>query len=80
MPTFQKQPGYLNLKKKDLFMLVQSKGSTRADHKDGLCIQQRRGGKETLVQWSNGDQRWIPTHDISGNVVLVGGSSEYVED
>ncbi len=52
-------------------MFVQSKATSHFDHKDGLCIEQRRAGKETLVQWSNGDQRWYHTSDLDGTVVLV---------
>ena len=56
-------------------MFVQSHSTTRQDHKNGLCVAQRRGGKETLVQWQNGDQRWCDTNDLDGQVVLV--SSNY---
>ena len=56
-------------------MFVQSEATTNHKHKDGLCIAQRRNGKETLVQWSNGDQRWIPTSDIQGRIQLVGDHS-----
>ncbi len=61
-------------------MMIQSKGVTNSQHKNGLCIAQRRGGKETLVQWSNGDQRWIPSEDIDGKIVLVGGDYDYDEN
>jgi len=54
-------------------MFVQSQATTNQKHKNGICIAQRRGGKDTLVQWSNGDQRWIPTQDIEGNIVLIEG-------
>ena len=53
-------------------MFIQSKAATSNAHNDGLCIAQRRGGRETLVQWSNGDQQWCPTQDLVGRVVLVG--------
>jgi len=56
-------------------MIVQSKAVTNSAHKNGLCLQQRRGGRETLVQWQNGDQFWIQSHDIEGRIVLVGGTS-----
>lgn len=59
-------------------MFVQSEATTNHKHKNGLCIAQRRGGKETLVQWANGDQRWIPSEDIQGRIVLV-GDHEYNE-
>ena len=52
-------------------MFVQSHSTTRQEHKNGLCVAQRRGGKETLVQWQNGDQRWCDTSDLDGRVVLV---------
>ena len=60
-------------------MFVQSNVTTRQEHKNGLCVAQRRGGKETLVQWQNGDQRWMPTHDIEGRIVLVGDHSYHEE-
>ena len=56
-------------------MFIQSKAAQSNAHKDGLCIAQRRGGRETLVQWSNGDQQWCPTSDLVGRVVLLGDSS-----
>ena len=52
-------------------MFVQSKVTSNFKHKNGLCIQSRRGGNETLVQWENGDQRWERTNDLDGKVVLV---------
>tara|TARA_Y100000114_G_scaffold143538_1_gene151189 strand:+ start:389 stop:589 length:201 start_codon:yes stop_codon:yes gene_type:complete len=45
-------------------MFVQSKATTNIRHKDGLAIKQRRGGKQTLIQWSNGDQQWCETNDL----------------
>ena len=53
-------------------MFIQSKAAQSNAHKDGLCIAQRRVGRETLVQWSNGDQQWCPTSDLVGRVVLLG--------
>ena len=53
-------------------MFIQSKAATDNQHTNGLCIAQRRGGRETLVQWSNGDQQWCITEDLVGRVVLVG--------
>ena len=53
-------------------MFIQSKAASSNAHKDGLCIAQRRGGRETLVQWSNGDQQWCYTQALVGRVVLVG--------
>tara|TARA_B100000212_G_C27004829_1_gene376547 strand:+ start:306 stop:500 length:195 start_codon:yes stop_codon:yes gene_type:complete len=58
-------------------VFVQSHSTTRQEHKNGLCVAQRRGGKETLVQWQNGDQRWCDTSDLDGQVVLV--SANYGE-
>ena len=52
-------------------MFVNSNSTTRQEHKNGLCIAQRRGGNETLVQWQNGDQRWVITRDLEGDVRLV---------
>ena len=61
-------------------MIVQSRGVTNSAHKNGLCLAQRRGGRETLVQWQNGDQHWIPSRDIEGRIVLVGGDYHDSED
>ena len=52
-------------------MFVNSNSSSDYRHKNGLCIAQRRAGKETLVQWSNGDQRWCHTADLQGSIILV---------
>ena len=52
-------------------MFVNSKSSSDFQHKNGLCIEQRRGGKETLVQWQNGAQRWEFTSELEGDVRLV---------
>ena len=52
-------------------MFVQSKTTTLAPQKNGLAIEQRRNGNETLVQWENGDQRWVPTGDLSGEIRLI---------
>ena len=52
-------------------MFVNSNTTSDYRHKNGLCIAQRRAGKETLVQWSNGDQRWCETEDLQGSVILV---------
>ncbi len=56
-------------------MFIQSKAAQSNAHKDGLCIQQRRGGRETLVQWSNGDQQWCVTEDLVGRIILVGDTT-----
>ena len=55
-------------------MFVNTETTCNYKHKNGLCIQQRRGGKETLVQWQNGDQRWYNTNELDGHVVLVNPS------
>ena len=52
-------------------MFVNSNSSSDYRHKNGLCLAQRRAGKETLVQWQNGDQRWYDTSDLDGKVILV---------
>ena len=52
-------------------MFVNQNSSSDYRHKNGLCIAQRKGGHETLVQWQNGDQRWIATNDLQGKIVLV---------
>ena len=56
-------------------MFIQSKAATDNGHKNGLALEQRRGGKETLIQWSNGDQHWCYTEDLQyfGNsITLIG--------
>ena len=60
-------------------MFLQSNETTRIKHKNGLALTQRRAGKETLVQWSNGDQRWCQTDTLEGKIVLM-GAPEYNED
>ena len=52
-------------------MFVQSKATTFAKEKNGLALRQRRGERETLVQWENGDQRWVETSDLVGEIRLV---------
>jgi hypothetical protein len=52
-------------------MFVNSDSISNYRHKNGICIAQRRAGNETLVQWSNGDQRWCATNDLQGKIVLV---------
>ena len=56
-------------------MFVQSATAINHKHRNGLAIRQRRGHRETLVQWANGEQRWIPTDDLQGRVVLIGNGS-----
>ncbi len=52
-------------------MFVESKAAIHHKHKNGLALSQRRGGQETLVQWSNGDQRWVITTDLKGEIQLL---------
>ena len=52
-------------------MFVQSKSTTFAKQKNGLALEQRRGKTETLVQWENGDQRWVETNDLAGEIRLL---------
>jgi hypothetical protein len=61
-------------------MFVQSKATTFAKQRNGLAIEQRRAKKETLVQWENGDQRWVNTADLVGEIRLVGSQGgEHVQ-
>ena len=53
-------------------MFVQSKVETVHNNKNGVAIQQRKGGQETLVQWENGRQHWVQTNDLQGTVKLIG--------
>ena len=52
-------------------MFVQSKATTQFGQKNGVAIRQRRNKKETLVQWSSGENRWINTDDLQGTVRLL---------
>ena len=59
-------------------MFIQSKAATDNGHKNGLALEQRRGGKETLIQWSNGDQQWCETKDLEyfgSTITLIGGNT-----
>lgn len=56
-------------------MFVQSLDTTNPKHVNGLAIEQRKGMKETLVQWSNGDMRWVATGSLAGNVSLIGSNT-----
>jgi len=63
-------------------MFIQSKAASSNAHKNGLALEQRRGGRETLIQWSNGDQQWCITQDlefVGNNITLIGGS-EYINN
>ena len=52
-------------------MFVQSKSTTSVREKNGVAMRQRLGGRETLVQWQNGAQRWVETSDLQGEIRLV---------
>ncbi len=52
-------------------MFVQSKSTTVTKQKNGLALRQRLGARETLVQWENGDQRWVDTIDLVGKIRLI---------
>ncbi len=54
-------------------MFVQSAITTNHKHKNGVAIKQRRGHRETLVQWQNGARRWVETTELQGTVRLIGG-------
>ena len=55
-------------------MFVQSVDTTNPKHVNGIAIEQRRGMRETLVQWSNGDVRWVLTGSLAGDVKLIGSN------
>ena len=60
-------------------MFVQSKAVTNSSHKDGLALQQRCGGRETLIQWANGTQQWCQTNDLDyagSEITLVAPESQ----
>jgi len=52
-------------------MFVQSKSTIDVKHKNGIALKQRRAHAETLVQWENGHQRWVPTVDLVGTIRLI---------
>tara|TARA_A200000159_G_scaffold125362_1_gene120466 strand:+ start:132 stop:323 length:192 start_codon:yes stop_codon:yes gene_type:complete len=52
-------------------MFVQSKATIHVKEKNGLALRQRRGERETLVQWENGSQRWVDTDDLVGEIRLI---------
>jgi len=60
-------------------MFVQSKSTTHAREKNGMAMKQRRGGRETLVQWENGRQRWVDTIDLQGDIKLIDCGGNYDE-
>ena len=63
-------------------MFIQSKAATTSAHKNGLALEQRRGGRETLIQLPNGDQVWCSTRDldfVGNNITLIGGA-EYTNN
>ena len=58
-------------------MFIQSKAATTSAHKNGLALEQRRGGQETLIQWPNGDQQGCSTGDldfVGSDITLIGGA------
>ena len=57
-------------------MFVQSKATTNFKQRNGVALRQRRAQQETLVQWANGDQRWVPTSDLAGEIRLIGNNTE----
>ena len=52
-------------------MFVQSKVTTNIKEQNGVAMRQRRGNRETLVQWQNGVQKWVATEDLQGEIRLV---------
>ena len=52
-------------------MFIQSRTETVFGHSNGLAIRSRLGGKEILVQWQNGRQRWCQANDIVGAVRFI---------
>jgi len=63
-------------------MFIQSKAAVHPRHKNGLALEQRRAGIETLIQWSNGDQQWCQTQDLDypGSTMTLIGKAEYVNN
>ena len=63
-------------------MFIQSKAASSNAHKNGLALEQRRGGRETLIQWANGDQQWCITQDLEfvGNQITLIGGAEYTNN
>ena len=62
-------------------MFVQSRATTFFKQKNGVAIRQRRAGQETLVQWQNGDNRWVKTTDLVGEIKLIDpNGTEYDHD
>ncbi len=45
-------------------MFVTNHDSTDKRQNKGVAIKQRRNGLETLVQWNNGDCRWVATNSL----------------
>jgi hypothetical protein len=62
-------------------MLVESSAVTNPRHKNGVALEQRRSGRETLIQWSNGDQMWCDTRDLetSNDQIVLIGAQEYTD-
>lgn len=63
-------------------MFVQSNLETNHAHKNGLAIRQRRGNQETLVQWENGKQFWVPTQDLKSpeTIRVIGSETNHSYD
>ncbi len=57
-------------------MFVQAKDSTVHKHKNGVALRQRRANAETLVQWQNGERRWVFTSELQGEIRLVGEGND----
>ena len=60
-------------------MFVQSAIAINHKHKNGVALRQRLGHRETLVQWANGDQRWVPTADLQGTVRLIAANEQQTD-
>ena len=60
-------------------MFVESKETTCFEQRNGIALRQRRGHQETLVQWQNGDQRWVTTSELKGEIRLVGENEVHHE-
>jgi len=61
-------------------VFVQSAAAINHKHKNGVALKQRRGHQETLVQWQNGDRRWIDTCELQGNIILIAENDQGSDD
>ena len=59
-------------------MFIQSKAATSNKHKNGLAIEQRLGGRETLIQWSNGDHNGVKLKTQNTLVIALRLSVEVI--